>query len=192
MLKLPQKIIIFDLEFTAWEGSLKRGWSKPDEHREIVQIGAVLFDTERLKELDHFMMYVKPEKNPILSDYFINLTGITQKIVNRDSVSFSEALKKFKEWSLDYPLYSWGGTPGNGADERWFKENCELLNISFPFTGDKFYDIRHLFKNEGIPVEKYESGTIIKAFGKESKNRAHDGLNDARTIAYALCELARR
>ena len=35
------EFVLFDLEFTAWEGSLERGWSEPWEAREIIQIGAV-------------------------------------------------------------------------------------------------------------------------------------------------------
>ena len=38
------KIVVFDLEYTAWEGSMGRCWSEDWEHREIVQIGAVLVD----------------------------------------------------------------------------------------------------------------------------------------------------
>ena len=34
-------MVVMDLEYTAWEGSLERGWSKPGEAREIIQIGDV-------------------------------------------------------------------------------------------------------------------------------------------------------
>jgi hypothetical protein len=33
--------VVADLEYTAWEGALARGWSAPGDFREIVQIGAV-------------------------------------------------------------------------------------------------------------------------------------------------------
>ena len=39
--RLPDTFIIFDTEFTAWEGSMQRGWSGQNEHREIVQISAI-------------------------------------------------------------------------------------------------------------------------------------------------------
>ena len=35
------QIIIFDTEFTAWEGSAQRNWSFDWEYREIIQIAAV-------------------------------------------------------------------------------------------------------------------------------------------------------
>ena len=93
---------IFDLEFTAWEGSAARGWSGPDEYREIVQIGAVRVDGgNAFAEVDRFTAYVRPVKNPVLSDYFVSLTGITQADVDRHGVSFPEALAAFSEFVGD-------------------------------------------------------------------------------------------
>ena len=39
--KLPDTFIIFDTEFTAWEGSQERKWSGENEFRELVQISAI-------------------------------------------------------------------------------------------------------------------------------------------------------
>lgn len=38
-LPLDGTIVVFDLEWTAWEGSKARGWDGPGEEMEIVQIG---------------------------------------------------------------------------------------------------------------------------------------------------------
>jgi len=187
MIHPPHKIIIFDLEVTAWEGSLKRQWSKQNEYPEIVQIGAILFDTQKLQEVESFMKYVKPVKNPILSDYFVQLTGITQEIVDRNGLAFVEVFEKFKTWANGYPLYSWGGWK---SDAVWLKENCEWSGIPLSFPRNQLRDIQGIFKKAGIPTELYSSGTIVKAFGKKPSRRAHDGRNDARTIAEGLRELA--
>ena len=59
----------FDLEFTAWEGSAARGWSGPDEYREIVHIGAVRVDGgNAFAEVDRFTATVRPVRNPVLGD----------------------------------------------------------------------------------------------------------------------------
>ena len=34
--------VVYDLEYTAWEGSLERNWGGPNEDPEIIQIGAGL------------------------------------------------------------------------------------------------------------------------------------------------------
>ena len=40
---LPEEaeIVIFDLEYTAWEGSMQRDWGGEGEYRELVQTGGV-------------------------------------------------------------------------------------------------------------------------------------------------------
>ena len=70
------KAVIFDLELTSWPGSNERNWSLPDEHREIIQIGAVKIETEGdMQEINTFQILVRSLINPILSDYIIDLTG---------------------------------------------------------------------------------------------------------------------
>jgi len=119
MLDLPEKIIIFDTEYTAWAGSAEYNWSRPNEYREIVQIGAILVDTKQLSEIDNINLFVKPVKNPILSEYFTNLTGIKQKDIDENGIYFKEATLKFFSWCGSYPIYSYGG------DE----ENCLKITV---------------------------------------------------------------
>jgi len=92
-------IVIFDLEFTAWEGSLERGWSEPWEAREIIQIGAVrVKDDAKLTEVGRLVMLVTPVKNPQLSDYIITLTGIDQDAIDTEGFDFEEALDVFMDF----------------------------------------------------------------------------------------------
>lgn len=39
--KLPETFIIFDTEYTSWEGSQERNWNGENEFRELVQISAI-------------------------------------------------------------------------------------------------------------------------------------------------------
>lgn len=178
-MKLESEIIIFDTEFTAWEGSMVRNYDKPNEHREIVQIGAVKISTKDFKELETFEIFVKPKVNPVLSDYFKNLTKITQKQAD-GGVSFSEAMSKFKDFISATSCYSFGG------DERVFRENCELLEIEYPLIDNKFFDIRKYFINSGIDVAKYSSGSITEAFGVPRPVGQHNALVDCRSIIDGL------
>ena len=61
---------------------MEHNWSRPNEYREIVQIGAILVEVKQFTEIDHINLFVKPNKNPILSEYFTNLTGISQKDID--------------------------------------------------------------------------------------------------------------
>jgi len=68
MIDLPAgDFVIADLEYTSWEGALERGWDRPGEFREIVQIGAVKVQrSDSLRESDSFMVLVAPTLNPVL------------------------------------------------------------------------------------------------------------------------------
>jgi inhibitor of KinA sporulation pathway (predicted exonuclease) len=45
---------------------------------EIIEFPAVLVDTTSQAIVDEFHMYCRPEVNPILSEFCVNLTGIRQ------------------------------------------------------------------------------------------------------------------
>lgn len=164
---------------------MDRDWSGAGEYKEIVEIGAIKIATDQLTEIDEFDIYVKPTKNPELSNFFINLTGITQQTLNQKGIQFSEAIRKFATWAGEIPLFSYG------MDHEVLRANCELLKILFPFHEEKFHNIKDIFEKHGIATNSYMSSTIIEAFSKKSKERAHNALGDARTILDALRELAR-
>lgn len=178
-LGLQNEIVIFDTEFTAWEGSMERGWNGENEYREIVNIGGIKVNTKTFEEIDSFTVFVKPKINPELSEYFIKLTGITQECIDMHGVVYSKALEMFDEWVGMSHAYSYGG------DEKVLKENCDLLGISFPCK-NIFFDVRHIFLRNGIQVEKFHSGNIVEAFGQTSTRSEHTALNDARTILDGL------
>lgn len=183
MLSLPESFVLFDTEYTSWEGSWERGWNKPGEHREIVQIGALIADSKTLEEKDSFLVLVKPVKNPLLSEYFSNLTNITQADVDKEGVTLEEALKRFHAWVEERDLYSFG------FDGRVIEENCRLIGLQFPLHKNRFHDVREVFKTAGVDVSNLSSGTVTRVFGKEPEHQAHNALSDARTILDGLREL---
>ena len=63
--------VIFDTEYTSWQGCQEHGWHGKHK-REIVQIAAIKVSND-LRVLDTFNVLCKPNLNPILSDYFIKL-----------------------------------------------------------------------------------------------------------------------
>lgn len=180
MIDLPNEFVIFDLEYTAWEGSLEKGWSGPNEHKEVVQIAALKVGAQKLEELDSFDVIVRPAINPKLSDFFIGLTGITQERVDKEGVNYEAAIKRFAAWVGELPLYSFG------QDSLVLESNCKLANMDLPFAPERFLDVREYFKEHGIPAEEYYSSTIVRAFGVEPARRGHDAFNDVRTVLDGL------
>lgn len=180
MLGLLPEVVLFDLEYTTWEGSMERDWSGDDEFREVVQIGAIKIETEEFTELDSFSLFVKPIKNPILSKYFKDLTGIEQEQVDLEGVKLESMLEDFVKWCGALQIYSFGG------DESVLRENVKLLGLNFSLETLNFNDVRELFIKSGVDAKNYMSSTITEAFGVKSPYKGHDALNDVRTTALGL------
>lgn len=178
-----EHIIIRDTEFTSWEWAQERNRSWPNEFRELVQIWAIKINTATRQEIDTFSIFIKPTKNPILSEYFIQLTEITQEEVDTKGEEFIPALAKFVKRAGDrdsIDLYSYGG------DEAELAENCELHHIAMPFCTTRFKDVRTVFLANKIPADKYISSSINQYFDIPNDETEHNALSDARNIFHSL------
>ncbi len=174
------EVIIYDTEFTTWEGAMQSNWGEDWQHREIVQIGAVRFDTEKMLELEAFDILIKPSINNELSDYFSKLTAITQEQVDNLGLSFADGYQEFKNFIGDAKIFSYG------RDHTVIEENLKINNIGEAFTGN---DISIWFGNNGIDVSKTNSGAIAKSLGIELEMHEHNAIDDARSIVAGLTEL---
>lgn len=185
MTTAAHEVVIFDAEYTAWEGSMQRGWSGPGEYMEVIQIGAVKVSTDTLAEAASFLLYVCPEKNTQLSQYIIDLTGITQDDIDAKGMTLVEALEAFAAFAGDARCYSFGD------NSTAIRANCALLGVAFPFPLSQFLDVRDVFQRAGVNTDGYSSGTISRAVGVEPLFRAHDALNNSRVILQGLNALRR-
>ena len=79
-----KEAVIYDLEYTTWSGAHERKWSGKDEYREIIRIGAISIDLDSLQEIEALDLIVKPSVNPILSDYCVKVTDITDEQIRAD------------------------------------------------------------------------------------------------------------
>ena len=178
------KAVVFDLEFTSWPGSNERNWSLPNEDREIIQIGAVKIKTTGdMREVDSFQILVRPLKNPILSDYIVNLTEITQEKVEKEGILFPLALSRFINFIGEHPI----DILSNGGDEEVIEENCQIHNIPFLSIFKKSTDLKIYFSEVlGISRKNCTSGMLPELFGLNNHEKQHDALGDARSISQAL------
>ena len=159
-----QTFILFDTEFTAWGGSQQRNWCLFWEHKEIISISALKIKKtkNKLEIINKFNCYIQPRINKKLSSYIENLTGITQYKINTFGLDFEIGMDKFYKFSKNLPLYSYGN------DYLIIQENLDLYKIDiaskFRLWNKYFFDIRPIFKLNGIDTSKYTSGTIYKHF----------------------------
>jgi len=174
--------VVYDLEYTAWEGSRERGWSGKDEYREIVQIGAVRLD-RNFTECAGLDLVVRPRRNPVLSGYFLTLTGITQERVEAEVRDIAEALATLAAFAAPgLPLLS------NGRDAEVIAENCRLADLENPFVGRTRDVNADLVAACGHP--SLMSADLPELFRLPQTGRGHDALADARNVAAALAKLA--
>lgn len=181
------ELILYDTEYTSWEGSLERLWSGKGEERELVQISAILIkNLDSFHGTEFFSIYTKPQINPILSDYFVNLTGINQRYIEKFGVSIKEGLEIFSEFSSKKVCLCWGD------DMQVLERNIKIHNLEVKLDVNKNIDLRNLFKKFGINTENYNSGNIesfseLRTFIKSGSE--HNALSDCISMLSGIIKL---
>ena len=180
---LPNRFTIYDLEFTAWEGSQARAWSGPGEHREVIQIGALVIETANgCTELRSLRLHVRPQINPVLSDYIVQLTGVRQQTIDEEGIPFPQAMELLNEFvDSDRPLVCCG------LDADVLSENCAIHGIGNAFDVRDLVNIRpRIAAAYCISENAIVSSELPQLLGSPSAGQAHDALEDCRAIAHFL------
>jgi inhibitor of KinA sporulation pathway (predicted exonuclease) len=177
---------IFDLEFTAWPGSMARRWLGPGEFTEVVQIGAVKIDAGSFALLDELNVLVKPRVNPVLSDYLTELTGVTNDAIAARGVDFLEAYRQFVAFA------DGGLIAAFGRDDLVFRDNLRLYGITDapalpPYANTIPWLIEH-----GIAPRGFHACDVARLCGATFTGREHDALEDARSVALGIQTLVAR
>jgi ERI1 exoribonuclease 3 len=89
----PQKfrfLLVTDFECTCDSG-------EPNYPHEIIEFPVVVVDTRINRPVAEFHTYIRPVRNPQLTSFCTELTGITQDMV-QDAPTLPEALLMFDEW----------------------------------------------------------------------------------------------
>ena len=177
--------VVFDLEFTAWAGSMASRWTREGEHTEVVQIGAVKLDAETLKITDEFECLVRPRVNPVLSQYLVDLTGITNAMLDAKAVDFITAYRAFIDFAGAWPTWAFG------RDDLIFADNLKLyawdgLPVP-PYTNAVPWFAAH-----GIDLKGKHACDVAEAVGAVFSGRKHDALSDARSVAIGIQTLVAR
>ena len=171
--------VIFDTEYTSWKGCLQNGWTG-NQKKEIVQISALKV-SDNLDIIAKFTALCKPIVNPVLSDYFINLTHITNEDIRKHGVSFFEAYQKFADFAGADICYShgWGGDYLSKSDGDVLNENIRLHKLD-EIKGLVYRNIAPVFKQlyleNDISVRSQCSGQIVALLGL-TETLEHLGLN---------------
>lgn len=173
-LKNTDKIIVFDLESTCGRGVI---------NTEIIEIGAVKIINKQV--VGEFSVFIKPIKHPILTDFCIELTSITQEDVD-GGVDILSALKWFKTWSEKDEVagktlfMSWGK-----YDKNKINETCEEYGVNSLFNQYEHFNLKGGYSN----VIKVKKMGLRKAIERERLRwigTEHRGVYDAYNAAQIL------
>lgn len=173
------KRIYLDTEY-YYPGML-RGTPRPTaaDKRQIVQIAAILVDSQTGEELAAFDQLVVPTYEKQVTDFFTELTGITQADINREGAAFSKVLSLFVEFAGNTEIYTFD------KDEEVLRQNCGYTGIAWPFE-NSFTRVKALLPGYGVEPDKYSSGTLYEAAGLEMDGHVHNALHDVRSMAAAV------
>ena len=183
------KVVVYDTEFTSWEGFLEKRFKEPGRYPEIIQIGAVILDAEdEFRELGTFTTLVKPSVNPILSQYIIDLTQITQDDIDQHGVTFAEALDAF----VQFVPRDAGSLVCYGRDGAVLDINKSLNDILEHTDLPVEIDFNKLLLSKGIISAPTSSSQLPALLGLDFSGSPHNALDDARAIACAMRELRKQ
>jgi len=171
---MSNNVIIIDLEATCCDK-----YSFPKDEMEIIEIGAVSMDRDSGKFVSQFESFVRPVRNPILTEFCTSLTTITQSDVD-GAEGYPQVAEQLVEWlegenAKDF--CSWGD-----FDRIQFQKESEFHSIPYPF-GDghrnlktEFAEVMNLRRAKGV------SGAL-RQLNLEFEGTAHRALDDAINIA---------
>ncbi|XP_028305792.1 3'-5' exoribonuclease 1 [Gouania willdenowi] len=173
-------ICVVDFEATCEE------YNRSDYLHEIIEFPMVLINTHTLEIVDTFREYVKPELNPQLSDFCVNLTGITQKMVD-EADTFVVVLRRVVAWLQERELgtkYRYAIlTDGAWDMSKFLNIQCRISRIRHPAFLRKWINLRKFYKNFYNFYRMHMNLTLmLEKLGMKYEGRLHSGLDDSRNI----------
>ena len=188
---MNDEIIIYDTEYWTDKGVLERSWKGMDDNPPVlIQIGGYKIKMDKeLPVIEDWISYITPinrdGKNIRLSNYFSDLTGITQEKISKEGKHPVQAISEFSEFVGKRNMFSYG----NDVLDT-FLPTCFICGLKCPFNVSQAKDVRHVLRKAGISeaeISTNRSGSIAQHFGIAlSMHHEHDAKDDAYSILEAL------
>jgi inhibitor of KinA sporulation pathway (predicted exonuclease) len=151
----------------------------PRQEMEIIEIGAVIQNSHTFEIVSEFQIFIKPVRHPDLTQFCIELTGITQEQVSNAS-SYAEAIDSMKEWMYevnDAIFCSWGD-----YDRKQFLQDCGFHHVAYPFRSSHL-NLKVEFSRTLGNKKKLGISEALQHIGLDFDGSHHRGLDDAKNIA---------
>lgn len=180
------KIVVIDLESTAWENEDGSKTPPPGMRHDIIEIGACFLDLQTGKISQKTSYIVKPA-NSTMSPFIIKLTSLTQEDVDR-GIPFENACNKLaKEFGTKNRVWaSWGD-----YDRNHFQRDCEFYNTRYPF-GPRHINAKTLFSIMNGLKKEVGLKKALEYYNLEFNGVQHRGHDDAFNTARVLWKTIRK
>jgi inhibitor of KinA sporulation pathway (predicted exonuclease) len=171
------KYLVIDFEATCQK---KGKWPL----QEIIEFPCIIIDSVSGETIDIFHQYVRPIKNPILSDFCTELTGIKQETVDKAN-EFTEVFKDFVQWLQLNELQLDEVIPiccGEWDFKICFPKQASISGMKVPGFLKRWINIKKV-------VAKYTNTSVggmsemLRVCELEKLGRHHSGIDDTKNIA---------
>ncbi|MGY3301811.1 3'-5' exoribonuclease 1 [Pseudomonas sp. PvR086] len=156
----------------------------PDQ-METIEIGLVVIDLETLEVVDEFQRFVRPQINPVLTDFCKQLTSIQQADVDGASTyaEVGQELEAFIARYKDAAWASWGD-----YDARQLERDAGFAACPSLLSGLQHYNVRKWHK--GLYDDQPKSLKLtVESLGLVWQGTYHRGIDDARNVASIVKEM---
>lgn len=174
-------MLIIDLEATCSDDKYIT-----EESMEIIEVGACWVTTEGAV-LDTFQSFVRPIEHPCLTQFCMDLTGITQSQVDNAPMfpNVACALAAFCH-SKHVAAQHWGSW--GDFDRKQIERECLRHGVNNPLTPLQHINLKKIFA-KSRRIKQVGMTTALKIQGQEPIGQHHRALDDALNIAYLTKDL---
>jgi ERI1 exoribonuclease 3 len=159
---------------------------------EIIEFPSLLYklENDKLTKISEFHEYVRPTLNPILSKFCIELTGITQEIVNSADI-FQNVFNRHYEWikqnveNINDVVFL---TCGLWDLKKQLPLELKNKNIENKDIYKRFINIKYVFENI-YKIKPFGMVNMLKYLNLNLDGRHHSGIDDCKNISKILSKI---
>ncbi|WP_372981506.1 exonuclease domain-containing protein [Marinobacter sediminum] len=179
-----QNLLIVDLEATCWSDQYTpEGVAQSIHNMEIIELGCALANRHG-DLLDARSFLVRPTRNPMLSDFCTNLTGITQSMVD-SAPTLPQAVEAMNTWLGDlsdaFAWCSWGN-----YDRLHLEAQSRLDGAQPKILSRAHLNLKRIWRRTTGQKKKNGLASALAFHDLVFLGNPHRGVDDARNIARLL------
>lgn len=168
------KVVTYDMEMLCWDDK--------EEVGDIIEIAAVLVDLRTGQINKEYSVLVKPDSGLKVSSFCTELTGITQRMVDKQGVDLTEAMRRLhKQISPKHPWYAWG------KDRETLQRECAKHSIDI--EPSNYHNIAPLIRMMYQKNRALGQREVCENLGLEVVTPCHRALPDAVTLGRIVAKL---